>query len=433
MLKLSNLLSNEISKKKIDWEIVEKIIDVNKSVINEFEDEDCSLSDLYDYLYQKGKVALHLTDLFIQKGFDVSANEGKNGASCLNKLCWSLYDQYVVEVAERLLIAGADPNISMDEEDEHGIIDSIDWKLGSWMIGEYEDANMFEAYYLLAERAQENKEYKGIRAFRNSVGCEVEKVEKARVRRILSDGETIRTSYILTCGERKLVVSDYVDFIVNPYIFEDVVEVKDVTNDFAPIIGSKIKGLRYQNNSQAKLSFDNGYALSVGSNAARGNGAESEWLSLVEIKKVQLPKSGTVIEKISFPGQVVHGNNFQYYEETMMYLQFDKWTYSLFSHKQHNYGVSTIRVEQHKKSTLAKVKRHLDLHNMVLEEVHTKGEAIDWIRISCDEGMFYINASGFDEVGFYLVPYEIENPEKISTYAKGLIELSFPGTEDFRD
>lgn len=433
MLILENKLYKELNKRKINWDIVEKIIKENTEFINEFDGENCSLSECYHCFYQKGKEALKLTNLFLDNGFDLSANDGKNGASCLTGLCWSLHDQYILEIAELLLQRGADSTVCIDDEDERGVLDSIDWRSGDWMTGEYENANLFEAYYELVDRAQKGKEYAGIRAFRNAVGSVVQSVEKIKYHRDMAKGNAIRTSYLLCCCDGKTVVaSDFVEFMVNPYAKEDVIEVVDVTDQFNRIIGAKIKGLRFQSNSQARLNFDNGISLFVGGKAAFGNEELEDWLSIVESKRPELPPIGTPIKRICFPGQVIHGENFQYYEESSLILEFAEEAYSLYSHEQHEYAVSTIRVERFSKEMIKKIKRCLDLHSLVLEEIHFKGEAIEWIRISCEEGMFYINSDGFTSVGFYLAPFEINNPGEISTWTKGLIPLKFPGTEDGR-
>lgn len=433
MLILENKLYKELNKKKIDWEKVETIIKENQDYINKFVDEDCSLSECYHYFYQQGKDALKLTELFLEYGFDVSANEGKNGASCLESLCWSLHDQYVLEIAELLLQIGADSTICFDEEGEKGVLDSIAWRSGDWMTGEYENANLFEAYYELVDRAQNNKEYAGIRSFRNAVGSVVNHIEKIRVPMELRDGNDVRTSYLLCCDDGKIVVvSDFVEFMVNPYAKEDAIEVTDVSNDFASIIGAKIKGLRFQSNSQARLNFDNGMSLLIAGKGALKNDELESWISIVETKMPKLPPTGTRINRVCFPGQVIHGNNFQYYEESSLILDFSDEVFSLYSHMQHEYAVSTIRVERFNKEMIKNIRRGLDLHNLVLEEIHFRGEAIEWIRISCDKGMFYINSDGFTSIGFYLAPYEIDNPGEVSTLTKGLIPLQFPGTEDWR-
>lgn len=77
MLKLENKLSKELKRRRINWDEVDVIIKESKEFINEFEEKDCSLSDCYQYFYEKGKEAFKLTQLFIDNGFDVSANEGK--------------------------------------------------------------------------------------------------------------------------------------------------------------------------------------------------------------------------------------------------------------------------------------------------------------------------------------------------------------------
>ncbi len=274
MLQLSRILSNELSKKIINWERVRELLDKNRILINEIDDDECTLSDCFDYFDKRGRGCVTLTKLFLEMGFDVSANNGKNGATCLHRLCWSLYDQYIVEVAELLLDAGADPTINLDPEEEdeedHGVLSSIGFKLGGWDIGSddkelikigyLEDANIFEAYYLMVERFLAGKEYKRIRAFRNIVGSTVQKVQRITKLVMDEDGKIEkRTSYIMNCGDKILEIRDYGDFIVNPYSCEDAFETTDVSEMFKPIIGATIKGLRFKNAYEGKMSFENGY------------------------------------------------------------------------------------------------------------------------------------------------------------------------------
>ena len=269
--KIERLLKDELSKKHIDFDAVQKIVEANKDYINEcdFEECECALSDCLDYFYNKGKEAVELTKLFLANGFDVTTNEGINGAACLHELCWSLYDQYVLEVAELLLNAGADPLLNRYDEDENGVMDSISWRLGYWCTAKWDDnpaetydvANIYEAYELMVERRLENKEYHGIRAFRASSGLKVDRVEEITVPSADKDDSSTRRCLLFHAEGKLLVASDWVEFIVNPYAKENILNCIDVTDEYQSIIGSRIKGLRYTDQLEAALSFDNGHKI----------------------------------------------------------------------------------------------------------------------------------------------------------------------------
>ncbi len=271
LFKIERLLKDELGKKHIDFDAVQRIIEDNKDHINEYDSEgcECALSDCLDYFYNNGKSAVQLTKLFLDNGFDVTENDGKNGAACLHELCWSLYDQHVLEVAELLLNAGADPSINRDDEDENGVMDSISWRLGYWCTAQwdenpsqtYDTANIYEAYELMIERRLENKKYQGIRAFRAASGLKVNRMEEITVPSSDKDDSSIRRCLLFYAEDKVLVASDSVEFIVDPYAKDNIFNCRDVTDEYKSIIGSRIKGLRYTDQLEAVLSFDNGHKI----------------------------------------------------------------------------------------------------------------------------------------------------------------------------
>lgn len=264
MLKLCEQLNHELFKKNISWDKVQEIIYKNRDIINEFEDGYSTLSYLYDIFYNKGETAILLTKLFLENGFDVSANNGKNGASCLSSLCWSLYDQYILDLAELLLEEGSDPTVYVYEDENRALLYDIGCKKGgSWATDYYDDANIFEVYFRMIERAESEKRYKGIRAFRNSVGSVVERVEKIKYIDIIQGEKTIRTCYVLCCKDKLVQIESDAVVFVNPYAIEEAINRKNVTYRFPEIVGAKITGLRFQSPTKARLKFDNGYALYI--------------------------------------------------------------------------------------------------------------------------------------------------------------------------
>ena len=171
---------SEINKKHIDWTAVEKEIIALGDRINDRYEDGTYLSELILGYNGTGDVITKVTELFMKHGYDVKANGGLNGAACLHELNWSTFDHYVLETAEILLDAGASTRIPRyeDDEDDSGVLSSIEWRLGSWMEGDFDIGNTFEAYYEMVDAYENGRPYKGIRAFRECVGRTIQKVEK---------------------------------------------------------------------------------------------------------------------------------------------------------------------------------------------------------------------------------------------------------------
>lgn len=408
MKEIVDKIYKQVNKKEIDWEKLEEYISGLGDEINTYDEEENEsiLSELYSSHSHPGIVNVRLTELFIQHGFDVKANEGKNGESCLCALCWSSYDHYVLHMAELLFKAGArdrDGYVKDAADDETGVLSSISWKFGYWHTGEYDSANMFVAYYIMAERALAGKKYSGIRAFRDCVGKTVSKVERIKEKEVR--GDKVRTSYLLYCENTHLVASDYVEFIINPYAREEAIEIEDVSNEYCDIIGAKIRGLRYLNSSLAKLSFDNGYAMQIG--GACSNGEDGAWFRVVSSGQEKLPPVGTTIESIKLWGQIRHSETSTYYRENTILLNTEKGAYGLYA-KGKGYMDASIRVERLDKELIADIERKIEVNNLVLKHVEYNGDAVKWVSCSCDEGIIYIVSRGWTDVAIFMSEFEIE-------------------------
>ena len=152
------------------------------------------------------------------------------------------------------------------EDDENGVLDSIDWRLGYWCtakwdanpVGMYDVANIYEAYELMIERKLANKEFHEIRAFRAFAGLKIDKVEEIIVPNRYGENPATRRNLLFYAEDKILEARDWVEFVVNPYAKENVLACRNVTDEYESIIGSSIKGLRYSDQLQAVLSFDNG-------------------------------------------------------------------------------------------------------------------------------------------------------------------------------
>ena len=428
MKEIISKIAMQLKQKFIDWSEVEEAIKCLGENINMYDDgsEECILSELYMSTHRPGTCNKMLTELFVKHGFDVSANEGKNGASCLSALCWSSYDEYILHIAERLLELGADSTISTEgelDEENRGVLSSIAWKFGYWNTGEYDSANMFVAYYEMIKRHQEGKKYKGIRAFRDSVGETVTKVEKLKV---YDDQNKKRVSYLLHCGEKHLVVSDYVELMVNPYVREEAIEVEDVSDEFKCFIGSKIRGLRYMNASLAKLNLDNGVALLIGHTGVGEDSDQGAWFRITTNGQTRLPREGTPIESIKLWGSIRHSEKSTFYPENTIILNTTDAAYALYSHEL-KYGEASVRVEQMTKDLGVSIRRSIEIHNPILEHIEHSNQAIKWISIKCEEGLLYIATDGFTNVTLFMSASELDEDTimREAPYTNGLKKINF--------
>ncbi len=430
MKAIAERIYKELNKKKIDWLSLEQYIASLGESINTYDEnmEETILSEAYISHRKVGSVNVRLTELFLKHGFDVKANEGKNGASCLEALCWSSYDQYVLHVAERLLDIGADSTIGEeDDPDNPGVLSSISWKEGYWHTGEYDAANMFMAYYEMVWRQQQGKQYKGIRAFRDAVGETLYKVEKMKVHGYKN---AERNSYLMYCGDKHLVIEDYVELSINPYVREEAIEVEDVSEEFNCLIGAKVRGLRYLNNSLAKLNFDNGHAVLIRYNDSSGVNETKAWLRIISSKSSRLPAEGTVIKYVKLWGEIGHSDESTFYREDTIVLGIGDSVYGLYSHG-YRYGVGTVRAEQLDTEMTEGLERSIDVHNLALKHIEYVGDAMKWINFSCDEGILYVVCDKFQGVSMFMSEYEIdaEYVMDIDWYTTGLKKINFIGKE----
>jgi hypothetical protein len=288
-------LEKELFSKKINWKLVEVGVEELGGDINRvMNDEDTILSELYTEV-RSGKDAVELTKLFLKHGYDVSANDGFNGAACLSGLCWSFYDHYILHVAELLISAGADCSINVKhddaDEEEPGILRDIDWKLGYWNTGYYDSANIFEAYYQMAERALAGKEFRGIRSFRDCVGKRVTKVERLFTEEdaALSDPNDFTGSVIFWCEELPLVIPSGIVFIVDPFYREEHGECKDISESFGTIIGNKVRGLRFRSANEARINFEDGFSILFQNNYPMEE--NQQWFASYQVEEASVKKT----------------------------------------------------------------------------------------------------------------------------------------------
>ena len=283
-------LSKLLSKRSVNWIEIEEIIKSLGNHINDKYDDGTILSELYfdSHSYERGEILVKLTQLFLQYGYDVHANDDFNGAICLHNLCWSSYDKYVLHAAELLLNVGANTHIKIDDDDEDGILNSISWKLGYWNTGEYESANMFEAYYQMVQAEQAGEDYHGIRDASDCLNMTATKVECFNIPDIANNRITFNDAIVIWFNKIPLVIDKRVELVVNPNRVNKELQRVDLTTEFSKIIGHKFIKYKYSDAGCVSLFFSNDIKLVLSNNWA---GGEKDILGYLAIKSKFAPNN----------------------------------------------------------------------------------------------------------------------------------------------
>ncbi|MDO4757090.1 MAG: hypothetical protein Q4A54_12135, partial [Parabacteroides sp.] len=165
--------------------------------------------------------------------------------------------------AELLLDNGADTSTKHDADDERGVLDTIDWKLGDWVVGDGRTANLITAYYEMVDAYEKGESYRGIRAFESCIGKTITGIEKVA----FTEEETLfdktrknafAGGVIIWCYDMPLFLSKYGELYVDPRIKDKAISKIDVSEAYSELIGLKIKDLKYIDGNQGigLLSFE---------------------------------------------------------------------------------------------------------------------------------------------------------------------------------
>ena len=106
------------------------------------------------------------------------------------------------------------------------------------------------------------KPYIGIRAFDECIGRSVKKIEI-----IALDGEVVRDkdgfkgAMVIWADDKPLVISDYLDMMVNPYSLSETTDRQDISEELPELIGKKIRWMHFAYYGMAEITFDTGERL----------------------------------------------------------------------------------------------------------------------------------------------------------------------------
>lgn len=414
-----------ISEKNVDWDLFDRKL-MSLPDINRIYDEETILSELYHECYD-GKVLVEATKRFLDHGYDVTANNGLNGSICLHNLCWSTYDKYIVDTAKLLLAAGADPKLSFDDEEENGVKHSIGWRLGGdWAQGSYTVANIFEAYWQLVEAFEEGKDYHSICTFDGYVGEPLLRADVISAKPILHKGTVTGFDghLVLWFGEKPLVISKYVDFVVNPVLVQEKrTKTVAVDRDIAPLLHARLNGIVFIDSCTAQLQFDNGKYLLISNTDYRDQ--EHRW-GFYEILAETQPANliGKKIDSILLrPGRQYSDTCDSFSESSAVLLCGDE-TFLLHAYPETYCEKHEIRTVKCSRQFTAGYKRKILLSDLNYEVSYDNRQKLSGIRMSSNAGYFYLYADKNNELQLKLTEEKYNSWEELSRTQKSK-KLSF--------
>lgn len=279
-----SILSAITDHTPIDWDAFDSVL-MDLKDINTYDDqyEETILSEFImdGNFYNRGIVLADIVRHFLSCGYNVSANKGLNGGLALQSLCWSSYDQHILDAAKVLMNAGAPVNCRTSDDDPNDesvdLLGSISWKLsGAWMVDkEFAFANTLEAYYAMTEAYIAGKDYNSIDNYFACIGKSLTSVSAINVggKPALHDEGAISgysEPLIMWFEDKPLVISCYTDFVVNPVYADDKKDsLADVSTVFSSLIGATLQEVQYIGTTICYFEFSNGKRLFF---ASRDNG-----------------------------------------------------------------------------------------------------------------------------------------------------------------
>ena len=394
----------------VDWTafdaLLSSIPDIN--VIDEDAWEETYLSSCIENIdvYHSGEILVDMIRHFLAQGYDVGANEGKNGGLCLSQLCWSSYDRYIIDAAKVLLSAGAPINYPSkdDEPDEPtGVMGSIDWKIsGAWVVDkDYSWANILETYYQIVKAVENGQPYERINTYHGCVGKRLERLEFLGKGNLYCDGNNLikfNDSLVFWFDSLPLVASKYIDFVVNPYTVQEKKEsISDADNCFSSLLGACLQNIIYLNQSTCYMQFDNGQRLLFTSIDL----GDKERTGFAEIRKSEkICLTDTSIESICFWNNGTYANSVTKYEEEVLAL-FKKTEVALIFTATADNGENYIDAISCSSDFAREYVQQLPVCKPDAIELFHYSDGLKAMRFKCGDRYLYVQAheySGFEVV-----------------------------------
>lgn len=269
-------LTEIIDQTSVDWDAFDSVL-MGLEDINTYDAEydETILSELImgGNFYNRGAILADIVRHFLTCGYDVTANEGVNGGLALQSLCWSSYDQHILDAAKVLMNAGAPVKYRTSDDDPNdepeGLLGSILWKLpGAWMVDkDFIYANTLEAYYAMTKANIAGKDYNSIEHYFACIGRPLTSVSAIHIggkTALHEEGDVSVYSepLIMWFEDKPLVISCYTDFVVNPVFADNKKDnLADVTTAFSSLIGAALQEVQYIGTTICYFEFSNSKRL----------------------------------------------------------------------------------------------------------------------------------------------------------------------------
>lgn len=398
----------------IDWETFDRVL-LGLENINLF-DEKCEETILSQYImdsnfYHRGEVMPEAIRHFLSCGYDPLAHEGRNGGLALSALCWSSYDRYILDAAKILLDAGAPIIYKSDDDDlmgsqPQGVLGTIDWKLsGLWSVNnDFVTANLFEAYYSIAKARVADKDYNSIDCFLGCIGQPLAAVSALNC----ENGDGLQNkggigkfadSLILRFGNKPLVVSNYISFVVNPvYVNDNKGRLEDVSSAFAPLIGAILQEIRYIDSIICYLEFDIGRVLLASCDIGNRNR-----IPTFEIQPVEDSKEISDLHIMSICGTKgkTYAGSTTKYEENSLALFCDDAAYLLYPMLD-SYGKQQLSLLRCSKNLLTEYTRQFPLPKPESIACFYEHNGVGAVRLNYKDEFLYFKPTTDSEIEILL-------------------------------
>ena len=274
----------------------------------DYDMQDTLLSYVLDYYgdgIQDGKYMSNIVKFFLDKGYDVNANNGLHGALALKSFVYSLTcDKYSIESAKLLLDAGADPFIPLYDDNDpvsaYEVASEHDWDNRGLIEYDLRSADYYLALSIMFKRWKEKENYHSIQHVDTIIGQTVRGVySEGDFKTVITYGGETRQSIYRVCiilddcvlnayGDRSFVVEKR----KHPEIIADKKDCACIADD---VIGHSIIGYQdeleaipnwgYVCNTHFHIETDNGYVITFSDDYLEGP-CPQKWVTYMEIKRI---------------------------------------------------------------------------------------------------------------------------------------------------
>jgi len=390
-MSITDILTKKLKTNPIDWETVEDLI---KQIddINKIEDDETILTDflINSFGEIQESTAIELIKRFIKNGYDLKANEGKNGGLILSQICWFRYDS-VVDIAKFLLDSGAPTEYDNGNRIEcecSTVIYDICWNLsGYWGPDCYYDyANILEAYYCVVEAFESRKDYHLIDSYKVCLGktlTKVSVVSDEKIKELRDNASKIKGTIVFWFGNIPLVVDKYLTIVSNSlYSSENLDKMENAEHYFNELIGSKIKKIVYIDSCICYLEFSNGKRLLL-ANVDLFNEDRSIIMEIID-KQEYVNISREKLKYILVDSRAYSKDACEYHDNTIAF-QGQNACYILYNYK----GLQILKCSR---DLSVYFEKQLDVGDIKDVELYCnrKGDRVKGMRLSVGEKYFYV-------------------------------------------